>query len=112
MRTASRGVALLEVLAALAILGTAGLALIEVVSGGTRAVAEARLRETEQGDEDRLLAAYSLLVRQDLDHRLGRHDVGNYFVEVQRPERALYRISLGRITAPQVEDLVTVVYRP
>jgi hypothetical protein len=105
-------VALLEVLAAVVIIGVAGLALIELVGEGTRAVVEARVREHELTDQDRLLTAYSLLRRTDLDQRLGRRDVGDYFVEVQRPERTLYRVSLGRRTAPQTEDLVTVVYRP
>ncbi len=107
-----RGVALLEVLAALVILGVAGLALVEVVTGGTRALAEARVREAEVADQDRLLTAYSLLTREELNQRLGRHDVGPYVVEIQRPERSLFRLSLARLTAPRVEDLVTVVYRP
>lgn len=106
------GVALLEVLAAITILGIAGLALVELVSSGTRALTEVRARETELADQDRLITAYALLTRPDLDQRLGRRDVGDYFVEVQRPERSLYRISLGRRAAPQMEDLVTVVHRP
>jgi len=109
MRSGS-GIALLEVLAAITILGVAGLAFVELVSGGTRALNEARVRETEVADQERLLTAYALLTRVDLDLRLGRHDVGRYFVEIQRPERTLYRISLGRLNAPQVEDLVTVLY--
>lgn len=112
MTRRERGVALLEVLAAVAILGVAGLALVELVAGGMRAAATARQREHELADEERLLAAYTLLARVDLDRRLGRRDVGPYVVEVQRPERTLYRISLGRLEAPAVEDLVTVVYRP
>ena len=111
MRDNRRGVALLEVLAALVILGVGGLALVELVTGGTRALADARVRETELADQDRLLTAYALLTRTELDQRLGRHDVGPYVVEVQRPERSLYRISLARQAAREVEDLVTVVYR-
>lgn len=112
MRLGERGVALLEVLAAVTILGIAGLALAELVTSGTRAVADAKVREAELADQERLLAAYSLLTRADLDLRLGRRHVGPYFVEVQRPERSLYRIGLGRLTAPRTEDLVTVVFRP
>ncbi|PYP63763.1 MAG: hypothetical protein DMD37_05090 [Gemmatimonadetes bacterium] len=111
MRADNRGIALLEVLAAVAILGVAGIALVELVAGGTRAVATARAREQELGDEDRLLAAYTLLRREDLDRRLGDREVGPYVVNVQRPERTLYRIAIRRKEAPQVEELVTVVYR-
>ena len=112
MPRGERGLALLEVLVAVVILGVAGLALVELVSGGTRAVAVARAREAELANEDRLLTAYSLLTRADLDRRLGRHEVGDYVVEIQRPELTLYRVSLGRRAASGVEDLVTVVYRP
>jgi len=111
VRAGDRGVALLEVLAAVAILGVAGLALVELVAGGTRAVATARAREREQGDEDRLMTAYTLLRREDLDRRLGDRDVGPYAVNVQRPERTMYRIEIRRKKAIGVEDLVTVVYR-
>lgn len=107
-----RGVALLEVLAALVILSIAGLALVELVTGGTRALAEVLAREAEVADQDRLLTANSLLTREELSQRLGRHEVGRYVVEIQRPERTLYRISIARLAAPGVEDLVTVVHRP
>ena len=63
-------------------------------------------------DEERLLAAYPLLPRGDLDRRLGRRHVGPYVVTVERPERTLYRVALARQEASDVEDLVTVVFRP
>lgn len=106
-----RGVALLEVLAAVVILGIAGLALVELVVGGTRAATVARERERELADEERLLAAWSLLRREELDQRIGERTVGPYVVRVQRPERGLYRIAIERKEAPGTEELVTVVYR-
>jgi len=106
-----RGVALLEVLAAVAILGVAGLALVELVAGGTWAVAVARDRERELADEERLLTAWSLLKREELDQRIGERAVGPYVMRVQRPERGLYRLAVARSVAPGVEELVTVVYR-
>ncbi len=106
-----RGVVLLEVLAAVVILGVAGLALVELVGGGTRAVAVARAREGELADEERLLAAWTLLKREELDQRIGEQTVGPYVVRVQRPERGLYRVALERKEAAGVEDLVTVVWR-
>jgi hypothetical protein len=82
-----------------------------LVDAGTRAVTQARERERELADEDRLLSAYTLLARPDLDRRLGIRDVGPYLVKVQRPEPTLYRVALSRGQAPDVEDLVTVVFR-
>jgi len=111
VRFGNRGVALLEVIAAVSILGIAGLGLVELVAAGTRAVAEGRARERELADQERLFAAYTLLARPDLDRRIGSRDVGPYVVTVQRPERTLYRIAIGRVTAPGVEDVVTVVHR-
>lgn len=109
---AERGVALLEVLAAVMILGVAGLALVELVAGGTRAAAVARDREKELADEERLLTAWSLLKREELDQRIGDPMVGPYVIRLQRPERGLYRLAVERRGAPGVEELVTVVYRP
>jgi len=99
-----RGVVLLEVLAALMILGTAALVLVDLESGGLRATASARDREREVTDADRLMVAYTLLNRPALDQRLGNRTVGRYLVNVQRPEEDLYRIAIG--------DLITVVYKP
>ena len=93
------------------IFGVASLSLIDLVSVGTRAVVTARSRERELADEERLLAAYTLLARSDLDRRIGAREVGPYRVNVQRPEPTLYRIALSRAEAPEVEDLVTVLYR-
>jgi prepilin-type N-terminal cleavage/methylation domain-containing protein len=111
MPRAERGVALLEVLVAVAILGTAAIGFVGLVAGGTQATIAAQDRERQLADEERLLAAYTLLARKDLDRRLGTHAVGVYLVEVQRPERTLYRIAIAHEQSPQVEDLVTVVYR-
>ena len=102
---------MLEVLAAVVLLGVAGLALVELVAGGTRAVAVARDREREMADEERLLTAWSLLKRDELDQRIGDRVVGPYVVRVQRPERGLYRLAVERSAAPGVEELVTVVWR-
>lgn len=107
-----RGVALLEVLVSIVILATAGIALIELVGAGMRAERDARVRETTLATEERLLAAFTLLRRHELDHRIGRRVVGEFIIDVQRPEPTLYRIALLQQQSPHVEDLVTVVYRP
>jgi type II secretory pathway pseudopilin PulG len=111
MLRSDRGIALLEVLVALAILSGAGLALLDLVTGGLRAERDARERERVLGVEERLLTALTLLKRDELDRRIGRHPIGEVVVEIERPERTLYRIALAQQRSPQVEDLVTVVYR-
>lgn len=106
-----RGVALLEVLVALVILATAGIGLIELVGAGIRAERDARGGEATLATEERLLSALTLLRRHELDHRIGRRGLGEFVVDIQRPERTLYRIAVLQQRSPHVEDLVTVVYR-
>ena len=108
---AERGVVLLEVLVALVILATAAIALTELVGAGLRGERDAQAREAILATEDRLLAALTLLRRQELDQRIGRRQLGEFIVDVQRPEPTLYRIALLSVSSPHVEDLVTVVYR-
>src|SRR5438477_13521 len=110
-RRAERGIALLEVLVAMLILSLAGVAAVELVATGLRAQFDAAHRERTLADEERLLAATTLLKREELNQRLGRRTVGEFLVDIQRPERTLYRIGLLQAGNPQVEDLVTVIYR-
>ena len=111
MSLTERGIALLEVLVAIMILGVAGVELVGLITAGTGAVGTARVRERVLADEERLVTAYTLLGRSDLDRRMGRREVGPYVVKIQCPERTLYRIALARTETPDVEDLVTVVFR-
>ena len=106
-----RGAVLLEVLVALTILAVAGLSLVGLLGAGVRAEQDARERERVLADEERVLTAMTLLTRADLDRRLGRHDVGEFVVDVQRPERTLYRIAIAQRSSAHVEGLVTVVFR-
>jgi hypothetical protein len=108
---AERGVALLQALVALTILSVAGLVLLNLVASGLRAERDARERERTLTVEDRVLVALTLLKRNELDLRLGRHPIGELVVDIQRPEPTLYRIALVQASSPDVEDLVTVVYR-
>ena len=111
MRSVERGAALLEVLLALAILALAGASWIGLLAGHARALTALRQREAELADEDRLLTAYALLGRQDLERRIGAHEVGPYVVSVQLPDRRLFRIVIGRRADTLTEDVVTVLYR-
>ena len=109
---AEHGLALLEVLVALLILSLTGVAAVELVATGLRAELDASHREHTLAIEERLLAATTLLKREELNQRLGRRTVGEFLVDIQRPERTLYRIGLFQARSPHVEDLVTVIYRP
>ncbi len=111
MRDSNRGMTLIEVLAALAILGTAGLGLAGALAAATQAERQAEAEERSLDAADRVMAAASLLGRPDLDRRLGEQKAGEFILRVQRPEPTLYRIALAERAAPQVELLVTVVYR-
>jgi len=82
-----------------------------LVDAGLAAERDASIREGDLAAEERLLAALTLLKRPELDQRLGRHHLGEFVVDIERPERTLYRIALARAGSPQVEELVTVVYR-
>jgi len=106
------GVVLLEVLVALTLLTVSGLSILAVTSSAMDTQRQIAERERELVNAERVLAAHSLLTRQDLDLRLGERDVGAFTVTVQRPEPALYRISIAAANAPDIEALVTVVYRP
>ncbi len=111
MLRSNRGIALLEMLVALAILSGAGLALLDLVTGGLGAERDARERERVLAVEERVLTALTLLKRDEFDRRLGRHPIGELVVEIERPERTLYRIAIAQERSLEVEDLVTVVYR-
>ena len=106
-----RGVALLETLVALTILAAAGVSLAALAAAGARAEAAARLEERATVAANRLLTALSLLNRDELDQRIGAHPVGEFSVEIQRPEPGLYRLAVGLASEPGGAKLVTVVYR-
>jgi type II secretory pathway component PulJ len=112
MRPNRRGVALLEVLVSLAILTTAGAALVAALGAALRSEHRIGREEAIMLSADRLLAAMTLLSRADLDRRLGAHPAGAFVVEVQRPRPALYRIAVADTMTPEWERLVTVVHRP
>ena len=111
-RRSRHGVALLETLIALAILSIAGLSVVVLVDSLIRAQAEAVKREETITTAGRVLAAVTLLRREELDQRLGSRELGEFVLGIQRPERSLYRIAISEEAFPAVELLATVVYRP
>jgi type II secretory pathway pseudopilin PulG len=112
MRSRSAGATLLEAMVALALLAGAGTSLLAALSASIRSDTELQRREAALRSAHRVLTAMSLLTRDELDQRIGRHPVGEFIAEVQRPEPTLYRLSIAEARAPGVEALMTVVYRP
>ncbi len=110
--SARGGFALLDVLLALALLGSAGLAVVSLLDQALRAEQVARAVEREYQAADRVLTALTLLHRAELDQRIGRRPLGEFIVDIQRPERGLYRIAVAGVSAPGRDLLVTVVARP
>src|SRR5688500_6303027 len=96
---------------ALSILALAGTAAVTLLSHGLHTLAASRNREQSVLAADRVLAATSLLTRRDLDRRLGQRVVGEFQVEIQRPESLLYRVAVSERRVPHRPILVTVLYR-
>jgi type II secretory pathway pseudopilin PulG len=111
VRLGRQGVVLLEVLVALVVLSAAGLGVVSAVGAGLRGERDAQTREHVLAVEERVIAALTLLTREDLDRRIGPHPIGEFVVDVERPEATLYRIAIAQAASAHLEDLVTVVYR-
>jgi type II secretory pathway pseudopilin PulG len=90
-----RGVVLLEVLVALAILGASGAALATLAVGASDAVARARSRDDEVRRASAFLEVVALWPREDLDRHLGRRPQGEWTLEVRHPTANLYLVALS-----------------
>jgi hypothetical protein len=112
MPRGNRGIVLLEVLVALAVLATAGLSIAGLVSTGLRSEVDAVARERALRSEEQVLTGLTLLPRAELDRRLGRERAGAVVATIERPELTLYRIAIADTIAPEIEALVTIVYKP
>lgn len=107
-----RGVAVLEAVVALTILGLVGAGLSAVVRQTAESAVRVREREAMLRAADAVLGTYALLDRRDLDRRLGDRRVGRFIVNAGRPERTLYRVAVSDSLAPARELLVTLLHRP
>lgn len=111
MTSRRRGAALLEVLVGLAILALTGTALVGAVSEAMRRERDMLLREQELVAMERVLAATSLLTRDELSQRLGDRPVGEFTVSVARPAAELFEIRV-RPRGSAGDGLATLVFRP
>jgi type II secretory pathway component PulJ len=107
-----RGFALLESLVALTIVTTVGVSVVLLGREALRGERAAAAEEDTLASADRVMVALSLLRRPELEQRLGRHELGEFTVNIERPELSLFRVAIAQTSAPMRELLVTVVYRP
>ena len=106
-----RGVALLEVLVALAVLGAAAASLTALALQAGQAADRARRADREVRRASAFLTIVSLWPRQELDLRLGTRRQGDWLLDVSRPAPSVYRLSLRDGTGTR-ELLRTSLYRP
>lgn len=111
MRRDRRGAVLLEAIAALAILSTAGLAAVALVGQGADSVRRALAADAELREASAFFHAVALWTREDLDRRLGDRPQGRWRLIVQRPAPALYEVVLAD-SALSREILRTSLFRP
>ena len=110
-RVDRRGVALLEVLVALAILGTAGSAFIGIAMQSARATQGARDEERRMRAASDFLDKVSLWERVDLDRHLGDRPEGEWRLRLSRVSRDLYAVAVTDSTGGRML-LQTSLYRP
>lgn len=105
-----RGAALLEVIVALAILATAGVSAVHLVSESAHAVGATRASEEEIRRASAFLDAVSLWSRTDLDRRLGSRPQGGWRLYIERSGTLLYRVTLTDTATDRVL-LATTLFR-
>ena len=110
-RAPRAGVALLEVIVAVAVLTLAGVSAAMLASESAEAARRAHEADEEVRQASAFLDIVSLWPREDLDRRLGERPQGPWRLRVDRPEPALYMLSL-RDSTSGAELLYTAVYRP
>jgi hypothetical protein len=105
------GIALVEVLAAVVIVGFAGSGLAAAFSTAALSEAGMQSREAESLSMDRVMTALTLLSTEDLQGRAGMHRVGEFLATVEPLGSGLYRISVIPPSGIARHSLETLVYR-
>jgi prepilin-type N-terminal cleavage/methylation domain-containing protein len=106
-----RGMTLLEVLVALAILGSAGLAIVMLGTESWRAVRNARDADRSLREASALFEAVALWPREDLDRHLGTRTQGIWRMRVDRAAPTLYVVTLADASSGTT-ILETTLFRP
>lgn len=110
-RHARGGFTLIEVLAALAIFGTALVVLLSLSAACVRAVDAAEARERHVGRANALLSMVSLWPRADLDRHLGERAEGELVLTIARPLPDLYLATVSDSGTGAAPLLATGIYR-
>jgi prepilin-type N-terminal cleavage/methylation domain-containing protein len=110
-RTDRRGVVLLEVLVAVAILGIAGAAMVVLAIDSGQAIHRAREESERLSNASRFLDKVALWERSDLDQRLGTRRQGPWRLRIDHPSLNLYLASLSDSVGERVL-LETALFRP
>ena len=110
-RRARSGFTLIEVLAALAIFGSALVVLLSLSAACVRAVDAAEVRERDLARANSLLSMVSLWPRADLDRHLGERREGELVLSIGRPLPDLYLAAVRDSAAGPTPLLSTGIYR-
>ena len=105
------GSTLLEVIVALTILATAGLAAVTGTREAMHAVQHAREADRDRIRASAFLEVVALWPREDLDQRLGDRPQGPWRLRIDRPLPTLYEVTLSD-SARRRAILRTSLYRP
>lgn len=111
-RAAPRGVALLEALVALVLLGTAGSALVATLLETEAAAARAQATDRRLAAAHRFVQAVAFWSRAELDLRLGDRAQGPYRLRIGRVAPTVYTVVLADSAAPATPLVRTALYRP
>ena len=106
-----RGVVLLEVMVALAMLPLGAVSVVTLASESLRAVARAEAADEETARASAFLDAVALWPRADLDRHLGNRSEGAWRLDIQRPLPTWYTVTLLD-SLGTVPLLATSLYRP
>jgi prepilin-type N-terminal cleavage/methylation domain-containing protein len=111
LKLSRAGVALLEIMIALVILGIVMTAVLGQLQAATRASERSLHSERQVLEASRFLEYVALWTRKELEQRLGDRHQGPWFLTIQRLTPTLFHLSL-RDTLSQRSLVGTIVYRP
>ena len=107
---ARTGLTLIEVVVSLAILGTAGIAIMGMAHQAFVAASRAIQLDRETRAASAFLEAVTIWTRDELDQRLGRRPQGVWWLRIDRTSESVYAITLTDSANRAL--LRTALYRP